>query len=87
MTTAPGPRGPCADGSGMETAIAAPLSHSKLVRATGVVHRSETFAAISPLLSHVDKLWALHNSPIRHLLKQRADRYTSHTAPVCWPQG
>lgn len=70
---------------GARGCVQRPLRQNKLVRAAGVVRSPETFAAIFPPLSKFDKLWALHHSPIHHLLKVIADQYAAHIVTVWWP--
>lgn len=58
-------------GSERQMAIAAPLCQNKLLRAPGGVHSPETFSAISPILSHFDKLSPLRNNTLHHLSEGR----------------
>lgn len=58
-------------GSEQQMAITAPLCQNKLLRAPGGVHSPETFSAISPILSHFDKLSPLCNNTLHHLSEGR----------------
>lgn len=57
--------------------ITALLRQNKLLRAPGSVHSPETFSAISPPLSHFDKLWLLRNNTLHHLSDESL--FPSHT--------